>query len=165
VIVRIAHPCNGPTGIDGAFMEQAFIRPCATSFAHHALLVPFPCTTSSPGDMSMPPEPPPTRRLAIALTAAVASTTIAIGVTAASLLGWLRPTEAPASEAMPAAPAASAPSPVIFVPVTPATPAVPAPAPLEVDGESVATVQLAVHERDHHHEHESHREHDEDDDD
>ena len=57
----------------------------------------------------MPSEPPPTRRLAVALTAAVASTTIAVGVTAASLLGWWRPT-APASEVMPAAPATPAPS-------------------------------------------------------
>jgi len=116
----------------------------------------------------MPSEPPPTRRLAIALTAAVASTTIAIGVTAASLLGWLRPTAAPASEARPAAPAAPATAPVIFVPVTPAPPELAAPAPLEVDGESGATVQLAVHDRDHHHEHESRHErdeHDEDDDD
>ena len=113
----------------------------------------------------MPSEPPPTRRLAVALTAAVASTTIAIGVTAASLLGWLRPTATPAGEVMPAAPAVQSPSPVIFVPVTPATPGGPAPAPLEVDGESVASVQVAVHERDHHHEHESKREHDEGDDD
>ena len=113
----------------------------------------------------MPSEPPPTRRLAVALTAAVASTTIAIGVTSASLLGWLRPTATPASEAIPAAPAAPTPSPVIFVPVTPATPGVPAAAPPDVDGESAATVQLAVHHRDHHHEHESKREHDEGDDD
>src|ERR1041384_8414338 len=86
----------------------------------------------------MPSEPPPTRRLAVALTAAVASTTIAVGVTAASLLGWWRPT-APASEVMPAAPATPAPSPVIFVPVTPATPGGPAPAPLEGDGDSAAS--------------------------
>lgn len=105
----------------------------------------------------MPSEPPPTRRLAVAVTAAVASTTIAIGVTSASLLGWLRPSATPASEAVPAAPAAPAPSPVIFVPVTPA--------PLEVDGEPVARVQLAAHERDHHHEHELKREHHEDHDD
>src|SRR6185503_19379885 len=103
-------------------------------------------------------------RLAVALTAAVASTTIAIGVTAASLLGWLRPA-APESEVMPAAPAAPAPLPVIFVPVTPANPGEPAPAPLEVDGASIASVRLAVHERDHHNEHESEREHDEGDDD
>ena len=119
----------------------------------------------------MPTEPPPTRRLAVALTAAVASTTIAIGVTAASLLGWLRPAATPASEAMPAAPAAPAPSPVIFVPVTPITPATPAapgtpaPAPLEGDGESVATVRLVADERDHHHVHEPKRDHDEGDDD
>ncbi|HEY0993955.1 MAG TPA: hypothetical protein VGD80_43160 [Kofleriaceae bacterium] len=113
----------------------------------------------------MPAEPPPTRRFAIALTAAVASTTIAIGVTSASLLGWLRPTAISASEATPAAPVAPAPSPVIFVPVTPATEAVPAPSRLEVDGESGATVQLAVHERHHRHEHDPKREHDEGDDD
>jgi hypothetical protein len=165
MIVLIARPCNGPTGIDAAFMDQAFMRSCANLALHHALLVPLPCTTSLPGDISMPSEPPPTRRLAVALTAAVASTTIAIGVTAASLLGWLHPTATPASEAMQEAPAAPAPSPVIFVPVTPATRGVPASAPLDVDGESVATVRLAVHERDHHHEHESKREHDEGDDD
>ncbi len=113
----------------------------------------------------MPSESPPPRRFAIGLTAAVASTTIALGVTAASLLGWLRPGATPANEAMPAAPAAPAPSPVIFVPVTRAAPATSAPAPLEVDGESVTTVRLAAHERDHHHEHASKREHDEGDDD
>ncbi len=82
---------------------------------------------------------PSSRRLAIAIGTAATSATLAIGVTAASLLGWFRPAEpiAPASEiSAPATPAPAA-SPVILVPVTP-TPA-PLPAP-DMGGE----VQLAM---------------------
>ena len=43
--------------------------------------------------MSVPNEP--NRRFTLALTAAVAATTVAIGVTAATLLGWFRPAEPP----------------------------------------------------------------------
>ncbi|MGE5182978.1 MAG: hypothetical protein ACM31C_12985 [Acidobacteriota bacterium] len=50
--------------------------------------------------------PEPSRRFTFALTAAVAGTTLAIGVTAATLLGWLRPAGAPA-ELPPPAPAAA----------------------------------------------------------
>jgi len=39
-----------------------------------------------------------TRRSTTPLVAAVAATTVAIGVTAASLLGWLRPPGAPRTE-------------------------------------------------------------------
>ena len=70
---------------------------------------------------------PSTRRLAIAIATAAASVTVAIGVTAASLLGWIRPATTEAepppevSASMPAtaeaAPAAA--SPVILVPITP----------------------------------------------
>jgi len=107
--------------------------------------------------MSSPP--PLTRRFTIALTAAVASTTIAIGVTAASLLGWLRPVDPPAAAAPPAAaPAAPTPaSPMIFVPISPATPVPPAAAPLVDDG----PVQLVMHERDHDHDDEDDHDHDE----
>lgn len=60
---------------------------------------------------------PSTRRLAVAIGAAATSATIAIGVTAASLLGWFSPADV-ATEAPPIA------SPVILVPITP-TPAAP----------------------------------------
>jgi len=101
--------------------------------------------------------PPTTRRLAIAMTAAIASTTIAIGATAASLLGWLRPPRAPTTEVAPTAPATT-PSPVIYVPITPSAP--PPPAPLRVEDPTGPSVQLAM---DDHHDDESEREHDEDD--
>jgi len=129
----------------------------------------------------MPPETPSPRRFALALTAAVASTTIAIGATAASLLGWLRPVDAPASgpptasepaaaPAMPAATPGAGPGSVIFVPVTPAAPAA-APAPVEDPGAPL--LQLAADERDRHGRHERdahegrrhHEEREEDDDD
>jgi hypothetical protein len=146
VITHIVRPWNGETGIETSSLILRFS--CRFRSPHHQ-------------EISMPSEPPPTRRLAVALTAAVASTTIAIGVTAASLLGWLRPGAPAAIEATPAtpvvapaAPATPAP-PVILVPVTPAAPELPAAAPRAVDGEPAETVQLAVHEREHHHEHES----------
>lgn len=58
--------------------------------------------------MTTPVEP--ARRFTLALTAAVAATTVAIGVTAATLLGWFRPAES----AAPAEPA------VVYVPAAPA---------------------------------------------
>jgi hypothetical protein len=76
---------------------------------------------------------PSSRRLALAVGAATASATVAIGVTAASLLGWFthgKPAVEPSSEtSTPSEP--PAPSPVILVPVTP-TPT-PRPAP-RLDG-------------------------------
>lgn len=70
---------------------------------------------------------PSTRRLAIAIGTAATSATVAIGVTAASLLGWFSPSPGPpgpdlGSETSAPAPAPSvtrAPSPVILVPVAP----------------------------------------------
>ncbi|HEU0029955.1 MAG TPA: hypothetical protein VFQ53_04925 [Kofleriaceae bacterium] len=111
--------------------------------------------------MSTPPPPPPNRRFALAVGSAVASTTIAVGVTAGALLGWFRPaTSQPVEPAPTPAPA----QPVIFVPVTPDPP--PAAAPAE------PAVQLAMdregHEdRDHdddddHEDHEDHEEHEDD---
>lgn len=91
----------------------------------------------------------------LALSAAVASTTIAIGVTAGSLLGWFRPAAILPEQDLPTLPEPSeAPSepgpsttptqPVIFVPIAPDLPAAPEPA---VAPEPV--VQLALHEREH----------------
>jgi hypothetical protein len=116
--------------------------------------------------LSMTESPPTSRRLAIAMTAAIASTTIAIGVTAASLLGWLRPVASPAAAPAPVEPPApspiTTPSPVIYVPVTPAVPAAP-PSPEFVEAATVPVEQLAMHEHRRHHE--SEREHGERDDD
>ncbi len=54
----------------------------------------------------------PSRRFTFALTAAVAGTTLAIGVTAATLLGWLRPAGAPIAASTPTpAPTEIAPAP------------------------------------------------------
>ena len=61
----------------------------------------------------MPASIEPNRHSAIALTAAVAATTVAIGVTAATLLGWFRPatpTTAPLAERS-----------VVYVPIAPET--------------------------------------------
>lgn len=63
----------------------------------------------------MPAPEPPTRRFTLALTAAVAATTVAVGVTAATLLGWFRP-------AAPAAPTSPAGSSVVYVPIVPSAP-------------------------------------------
>jgi len=66
--------------------------------------------------------PTPSRRLTLAITAAVASTTLAIGVTAATLLGWFTPAPTPAD---PVAAVGAPPPAVILVPIAPtATPAV-----------------------------------------
>lgn len=98
----------------------------------------------------MPAPNEPDRRFTLALTAAVAATTVAIGVTAATLLGWIRTSEPPqAATAAPTDPA------VVYVPIAPTSPA-PAPTavPDEPRGERVAMDE----ERDH-------DEHDRDDDD
>jgi len=110
--------------------------------------------------MSSPPTP--TRRITVAITAAVASTTLAIGVTGASLLGWFRP----ATSATGSPPAASTeptitPSPVILVPITPTLP----PAePQQLERPDPA-LQLAMDERDHEPEHHEERDHEDDEDD
>jgi hypothetical protein len=65
----------------------------------------------------MPAPTEPDRRFTFALTAAVAATTVAVGVTAATLLGWLRPSEVPKTAAAPPA----EPS-LVYVPVAPTAP-------------------------------------------
>lgn len=108
---------------------------------------------------------PSTRRLAIAIGTAATATTFAIGVTAASLLGWFAPTAEPVPEPAISAPATPAASPVILVPVEP-TPAPTGP---------TAEVQVAMesdddgrdrehHGREHHGRDHDDREEDHDDD-
>lgn len=60
---------------------------------------------------------PSTRRIALAIGTTTAALTIAVGATAASLLGWFRPAEAPTPPTEAIAPATAPP--VILVPVTP----------------------------------------------
>lgn len=101
-------------------------------------------------------EPAPLqRRITVALTAAVASTTLAIGVTAASFMGWMSPAPtavAPEpSAAVPSSVPEVAPPPVILVPIAPTAPAeatapAPAPAPPRVEP-SEQEVQMAMGER------------------
>ncbi|HSN30379.1 MAG TPA: hypothetical protein VLT45_29020 [Kofleriaceae bacterium] len=98
------------------------------------------------------------RRFTLALTAAVAATTVALGVTAATLLGWFRTSEPPPQTAT-AAPAAPA---LVYVPIAPTTPSEP-PAATPADP---GAERLAMDDRDDdEHEHERHheeREHDDD---
>jgi hypothetical protein len=96
---------------------------------------------------------PSTRRVAIAIGAAVASATVAIGVTAGSLLGWFSPPPAPIPETAP-----EAPSPVILVPLAPT----PAPA---IDPARDVQLVMDDHEDDDHERRERHRDHDEHEDD
>lgn len=122
----------------------------------------------------MSPPVPSSRRLAIAVGTAATSVTLAVGVTAAALLGWFRPSSAPAAEA-PAQtsppPEAPATSPVILVPITPTTPATPpaAVAPAEVqlvmdEGAGRRADRDDDHGYEHRSEHDSDREEDGDDD-
>ena len=60
---------------------------------------------------------PSTRRLAIAIGTAATAATVAIGVTAASLLGWFTPSTGQVAPETSAPTPASAP--VILVPITP----------------------------------------------
>jgi len=116
------------------------------------------------------------RRLAIAIGTAAASATLAIGVTASSLLGWFSPaghTPGPDPAAETLAPAATpANAPVILVPVAPT----PAPPPATSAGgdvqlvmdDSAAARGYAQYEHDDHERREHGRDHDdheEDDDD
>jgi hypothetical protein len=90
--------------------------------------------------MTTPAEP--TRRFTLALTAAVASTTVAIGVTAATLFGWFRPAapEKPAAVAL-VEPAVAAPQPsVVYVPITPN-------APVEQVADAPAVIERVAMER------------------
>lgn len=61
--------------------------------------------------MTTPTEP--SRRYQLALTAAVAGITLAIGVTAATLLGWLRPAGDPTAPPSPVAATEIGPAPVV----------------------------------------------------
>jgi len=72
--------------------------------------------------------PSPDRRFIVALTAAVASATLAIGVTTGALLGWIGPRTTPAEPGSPARAGAGS-SPVVYVPITPTAP--PSPSPIE----------------------------------
>ena len=92
------------------------------------------------------------RRFTIALTAAVAATTVAIGVTAATLLGWFRPAGPPQPARAPAEPS------LVYVPIAPAPPPDPVPAV-----EAAPTEQLAMQDRREHDDDErEEREHDDD---
>ena len=94
----------------------------------------------------MPAPTEPNRRFTFALTAAVAATTVALGVTAATLLGWFRQNE-PAKSTAPAA----EPS-LVYVPITPAVPVEQAAVtPAEVPAARVAVAE--PHEREHEYEH------------
>jgi len=120
----------------------------------------------------MSPPVPSSRRLAIAVGTAATSVTLAVGVTAAALLGWFRPSTTPAAEP----PAQTAPSPdppaaspVILVPITPATPPAPLAAPAEVqlvmdEGPARRADRDRDDDDDHEREHHSDREEDGDDD-
>jgi len=109
--------------------------------------------------MSSPPTP--TRRITVAITAAVASTTLAIGVTGASLLGWFSPaTPATGSPAAASTEPTITPSPVILVPITPTIP----PAEPQQLERPDSAIQLALDERAHDEERD-HEDEDEDDDD
>lgn len=100
----------------------------------------------------MPAPNEPDRRFTFALSAAVAATTVAAGVTAATLLGWFRPA-APAkvAEAPPAAPA------LVYVPIAPAAAPEPVVAP-DPPSEQLAMDQPREHEREHEHGREHERE-------
>lgn len=102
--------------------------------------------------------PSPDRRFIVALTAAVASATLAIGVTTGALLGWTGPRSTPAEPGSPA-PAGAGSSQVVYVPITPTAP--PSPPPIESATASdprLAMVEAGSRPDDRH-------DHDEDDDD
>jgi hypothetical protein len=99
----------------------------------------------------------PDRRLTIAITAAAASVTMAVGVTAASLLGWFAPAGAVSSE--PAATVERAEPSIVYVPIAP-EPTSPS------DGVTLATSDGdAWHEDDEHEPRNRHHHHEHDDDD
>lgn len=104
----------------------------------------------------------PDRRFIIALTAAVASVTLAVGVTAGALLGWIGPSADPAEPNNPA-PAGAGSAQVVYVPITPSAP----PSPPLSEPATVGEPRIALTDTgsrgDDHHEHE--HEHEEGDDD
>lgn len=67
--------------------------------------------------------PSPDRRFIVALVAAVASATLAVGATAGALLGWIGPTTA-ATEPGGSAPAGAGSSQIIYVPITRTAPSI-----------------------------------------
>jgi hypothetical protein len=98
----------------------------------------------------------PDRRLTIAITAAAASVTMAVGITAASLLGWFAPAKAASSE--PAATVERAEPSIVYVPISPE------PTPPS-DGVALATTSGDAWHGDDEHEHRNHHHEDDDDDD
>jgi hypothetical protein len=68
--------------------------------------------------------PSPDRRFIVALTAAVASTTLAVGVTAGALLGWIGPRTTAGEPGSPA-PASAGSAQVVYVPIAPSAPPAP----------------------------------------
>jgi hypothetical protein len=99
------------------------------------------------------------RRFIVALTTAVASTTLAVGVTAGVLLGWVGPRTASGEPSSPA-PAGAGSAQVVYVPITPSAPALPTPVEPATAGEP--RIALADPDsrpddrREHEHEHEEH---------
>lgn len=111
--------------------------------------------------------PSPDRRFIVALTAAAASATLAVGVTAGSLLGWIGPRTTPGEPSGPA-PAGAGSAQLIYVPITPSTP----PAPPAIDPATAGEPRFALadadsrpDDRDERREHEHAHGHEEDDDD
>ena len=105
--------------------------------------------------------PSPDRRFIIALTAAVASATLAIGVTTAALVGWIGPRTTPGEPGGPA-PAGSGSSQVVYVPITPAT----AQPPPSIEPSTASEPRSAVAEvSSHSDDRDDRRDRDEDDDD
>jgi len=105
--------------------------------------------------------PSPDRRFIIALTAAVASATLAVGVTAGALLGWVGPRTTPGESSNPA-PAGAGSAQVVYVPITPSPPPPPPLIePATPDAHRIALVDPGSRSDDH----DDRREHEEGDDD
>ena len=108
--------------------------------------------------------PSPDRRFIVALTAAVASATLAIGVTTGTLLGWIGPRTTPGEPGNPA-PAGSGSSQVVYVPITPTAPQ----PPPSIEPSPASEPRFALADTGSHRDHRGHRDdrrdHDEDDDD
>ncbi len=108
----------------------------------------------------MPATPRPSRRFIVALTAAVASTTLAIGVTATTLLGWV----GPGGDATPS-PAAPTEPPIVYVPGPAApNPILVARAPDREDDDEHEYEREREHEHEHEHDYARTRHHADDDD-
>lgn len=104
--------------------------------------------------------PSPDRRFIVALTAAVASATLAIGVTTGALLGWIGPRTTPGETGSPA-PAGAGSSQVVYVPITPT-----APPPPPIDPSTASEPRFAMAETGSHpDDRDDRRDHEEDDDD